>query len=268
MHRRTILSEAWADSSWAARMNIDLSNHSKKGDGDNVFTGRGGFTLIELLVVVAIIGVLMALMLPVLGRAKKTSQQTVCASNLRQIGMALAIDLEDRHQRFPDRRDLKQSLPGGYRPWTTWPKSDPRSGWAAIVLKQNLAGFDVWTCPAIIGSTLVNAVQSVQAIKPGPGAPVVTYWMWRFDRFDDPIPQDNFWDKTIDTAVHDLRAANNPFIGVPSGLSEVEMMVDPYYPNTISSLPPAIRGLAVHSGGRNRLFLDWHVEFFRDRRTR
>jgi prepilin-type processing-associated H-X9-DG protein len=72
----------------------------------------------------------------------------------------------------------------------------------------------------------------------------------------------------VDEAVTELRAENNPFIGVPAGPVDVEMTVDPYFPNTIGSLPPDIRGLAVHSGGRNRLFLDWHVEFLRDARTR
>ena len=227
-----------------------------------------GFSLVEILVVIAILGVLMALALPVLGKARRTAQQVVCSSNLRQIGIALEIYLQGDHQRFPDRRDLKRSLQGGYRPWNTWPRSDPRAGWAAVVLESDLADFEVWTCPAILGSSLADAVQSVQAVESEAGLRNVTYWMWRFDRIDEPIPLDNFWGKIAEAAVQDLRTANNPFIGVPNGPTEVEIMVDPYYPNTISSLPPAIRGLAVHSGGRNRLFLDWHVEFFRDRRTR
>lgn len=251
-------------------LTTEIPNHPKNwdNDSDRMFTRVKGFTLIELLVVIAIIGVLLAIILPALGQAKRMAKQTVCASNCRQIGIVWEIYLTDDDQQFPDRRDLKQSLPGGYRPWNTWPASDPRSGWAVVVLEAELANSEVWTCPAIIGTAMVGAVQSVQATKPGPGAPIVTYWMWRFDRVDDPIPQDNFWGKTVDAAVQDLRAANNPFIGVPSGPSEVEMMVDPYYPNTIGSLPPKLRGLAVHFSGRNRLFLDGHVEFFRDLRTR
>jgi hypothetical protein len=44
--------------------------------------------------------------------------------------------LNDHEDHFADRRDLKSSLPGGYHPWTSWPASDPRGGWAAIVLKE------------------------------------------------------------------------------------------------------------------------------------
>ena len=246
-----------------------MPNRPRNRDRDNarVFSRAWGFTLIELLVVIAIVVVLLTILLPALSQTKQMAQQIVCTSNLRQVSTALEVYLQDHEQRFPDRRDLKQSLPGGYRPWKTWPKSDPRAGWAAVVLEYDLADFEVWTCPAIIGSTLGDAVQSAQAINSKADAPIVTYWMWRFDRIDQPIPLDNFWDKTSQWALHDLQKANNPFIGVPNGLTEVEMMVDPYYPNTISSLPPAIRGRAVHFGGRNRLFLDSHVEFFRDHRT-
>ena len=90
--------------------------------------------------------------------------------------------------------------------------------------------------------------------------------MWRFDRPDDPVPLDNFWGKAEHSVVQDLKLANNPFIGVPKGPSEVELTVDVYFPTTIQSLKEEIRGLAAHSDGRNRLMLDSHVEFKRDPR--
>ena len=89
------------------------------------------FTLIELLVVIAIIAVLAAMLLPALARAKQKGQEAVCLSNLKQIGLVFEMYLNDQSDHFPDRRDLKSSLPGGYHPWTSWPPSDPRAGWAA-----------------------------------------------------------------------------------------------------------------------------------------
>src|SRR2546423_514277 len=104
------------------------------------------FTLIELLVVIAIIAILAAMLLPALGRAKRRGQQASCISNLKQIGIAFALYLDENQERFMDRRDLKTSLPGGYKPWTTWPGSDPRGGWAALVLQNSGASFQLWSC--------------------------------------------------------------------------------------------------------------------------
>ena len=53
------------------------------------------FTLIELLTVIAVIGILMALLFPVLGAAFATANQTACMANLRQIGAATALYLKD-----------------------------------------------------------------------------------------------------------------------------------------------------------------------------
>lgn len=63
------------------------------------------FTLIELLVVIAIIGVLAGLLLPTLGRATEAGRSTACLGNLRQIGIALQLYVDDNHNRLPFARD-------------------------------------------------------------------------------------------------------------------------------------------------------------------
>lgn len=227
---------------------------------------RLGFTLIELLVVIAIVAILAALLLPTLSRAKQKSHRAACLSNLRQVGFAFSMYVSENDQRFPDRRDLKNQL--GYKPWTTWPPSDPRSGWAGATFSKHLANYKIWTCPAVETSPLLKVEQCNQPVSTETNAPIGRYWLWRFDRADADVALDNFWGKTEQQVITDLRTAANPQVGTPASASEVELMVDPYFPNTIASLPAEIRGLAVHPRGKNQLFLDGHAGFAKDARLK
>ena len=61
---------------------------------------RGGFTLVELLVAVAIVGVLIALLLPALQSARATARRVSCANNVRQISLAM-LNHENTKGRLP-----------------------------------------------------------------------------------------------------------------------------------------------------------------------
>ena len=64
-------------------------------------SGSKAFTLIELLVVIAIIGILAALLMPVLGQAKARARRIQCVSNLRETGVAFHLFANDHGEKLP-----------------------------------------------------------------------------------------------------------------------------------------------------------------------
>jgi len=79
-------------------------------DGGSSRNTQSGFTLVELLVVVAIIGVLVALLLPAVQAAREAGRRSQCANNLRQIAIA-ALNYEQANKRLPAGRTVP-------KPWS------------------------------------------------------------------------------------------------------------------------------------------------------
>jgi prepilin-type N-terminal cleavage/methylation domain-containing protein/prepilin-type processing-associated H-X9-DG protein len=77
----------------------DLGRRKQKMKGHR--KRRAGFTLIELLVVIAIIAILAAILFPVFAQAREKARQAVCSSNLKQIGSAIMMYVQDYGESYP-----------------------------------------------------------------------------------------------------------------------------------------------------------------------
>jgi prepilin-type processing-associated H-X9-DG protein len=105
-----------------------------------------GFTLIELLVIIAIITLLAGLLFPVFARAREKARQATCASNLRQIGLAVFQYAQDSDGVFPFGGDPSDVDTNGWAgtQWATEAKNLPL---LTVPLAPYIKDSKLWDCP-------------------------------------------------------------------------------------------------------------------------
>src|SRR3712207_9365641 len=89
---------------------------------------RSAFTLIELLVVIAIIAILAVILFPVFAQAREKARQASCLSNLKQIGNALMMYVQDYDEQLPN-----GGRPVGARGRRHAPPTRKSDGWGRTV---------------------------------------------------------------------------------------------------------------------------------------
>lgn len=224
------------------------------------------FTLIELLVVIAIIAILAAMLLPALAKAKEKANRTNCLNNLKQVGIAIQLYIDDNSATLPGPFFLNQQ--SGYS--STTPYYLPYKLWSYVGLKDPAV-------PRINGGpdeTKANTLFTCPALMAQP--PKITG--------QNPGDRTNFRLNGSDV-VPAMGSGMSKAFGYPPGSSPPEPATAPLKEATVQSAtnvssfytirdvdqaidgtvtPPTWHGevptLPVHGKVRNWMFLDWHVE--------
>jgi len=194
-----------------------------------------GFTLIELLVVIAIIAILAAILFPVFAKAREKARQSTCQSNLKQIGVALGMYMQDYDETVPDAYGtksyddmIKQYLDKPGNPASPSIYACPSDNVARArtdlhkrSYSMNLGGYDYTVSSTLRGPVSINGCASLAQIPDSSGTVMLV----------------EFWNANNMTGGTSASATNGYF-GAPT-----------YKP------------IELHGDGSNFLFCDGHVKW-------
>jgi len=126
---------------------LEIRSESKHLDKSRLFLS--GFTLIELLVVIAIISILLAILMPAMRKIRETARESVCKSNLRNVGLAVHLYLDDYERKLPDTLSSNEFL------WVesdgvTYRKPGSSGTYWGIYYKKYLKETKIFGCPSLV----------------------------------------------------------------------------------------------------------------------
>jgi prepilin-type N-terminal cleavage/methylation domain-containing protein/prepilin-type processing-associated H-X9-DG protein len=224
-------------------------------------TRSSGFTLIELLVVIAILSIVAALLFPVFAEVRGKARQAVCLSNLKQIGNALQMYLQDYDDHMPNcchygraaawsntaLTEICSQAGITYRtPTNTFfdpEQSPPR--YIQELLHPYTKSVQIWFCPSVSKDARYYG-------GPTYGYNGTTYeWNWWADPTTTPNPYSNR---------QPIEVSGLPSARIPRPAEAPAVIELPYYQGLSE---PCVSQLdkPAHAKGLNVLYADGHAKF-------
>ena len=204
---------------------------------------KRGFTLIELLVVIAIIAILAAMLFPVFGRAREAARKTACLSNLKQIGLASLMYLQDYDGYFPRADHI----------------CNPHTRLIAELMPY-MKNQQILYCP----SAMSMGVSTITETDANIAAGNISYYYWSFDGLPSTAPPAGPPDYLgwIDRFFYMQRtgAGNTPRILTEQSDTDMWLASDWFCKPIVRAVGHSVHG--GDAGSLNVLYVDGHAKFF------
>ncbi|MBM3839109.1 MAG: type II secretion system protein [Verrucomicrobia bacterium] len=225
---------------------------------------RAAFTLIELLVVVAIIGILAAMLLPAVAKAKGMARRSTCFSNLHQIGLSTSMYAADHGENMPFIPDSELQLTP---PVDSAGKRYNSMGSFMPLFHAYAPETRIWLSPPVPVARSNHWQKHFLGPwrENGADAPERGWANYISDKLAEPNPSASRYlrGRTVES-VAALRH---------SSVSDEEWLMSPFFEKnwwagfkdqwTVGASAPPPGGWSAHNGGRNQLYLDMHAGWVR-----